>query len=71
MLLCLKFTGASVARWLTHLPFTFKIARSVLSEKFLEPSLHVKRVKVNALPKVVGFLRVLRFPPTWKVGRVG
>ena len=30
----------------------------------LEPSPHVKRVKVNALPKVVGFLRVLRFPPT-------
>jgi hypothetical protein len=30
-----------------------------------------KRVKVNALPKVVGFLRVLRFPPTGKVDRVG
>ena len=27
--------------------------------------------KVNALPKVVGFLRVLRFPPTGKVDRVG
>jgi hypothetical protein len=26
---------------------------------------------VNALPKVVGFLRVLRFPPTGKVDRVG
>jgi hypothetical protein len=36
-----------------------------------EPSPHVKRVKVNALPKVVGFLRVLRFPPTGKVDRVG
>jgi hypothetical protein len=34
----------------------------------LEPSPHVKRVKVNALPKVVGFLR---FPPTGKVDRVG
>jgi hypothetical protein len=33
----------------------------------LEPSPHVKRVKVNALPKVVGFLRVLWFPPTGKV----
>ena len=32
----------------------------------LEPSPRVKRVKVNALPKVVGFLRVLRFPPTGK-----
>ena len=30
-----------------------------------------KRVKVNALPKVVGFPRVLRFPPTGKVDRVG
>jgi hypothetical protein len=30
----------------------------------LEPSPHVKRVKVNALP-------VLRFPPTGKVDRVG
>jgi hypothetical protein len=26
---------------------------------------------VNALSKVVGFLRVLRFPPTGKVDRVG
>jgi hypothetical protein len=26
---------------------------------------------VNALPKVVGFLWVLRFPPTGKVDRVG
>ena len=32
---------------------------------------HVKRVKVNALPKVVGFLRVLRFPPTGNVDRGG
>jgi hypothetical protein len=68
MLLCLKFTGASLARWLTHLPFTFKIARSVLSEKFLEPSLHVKRVKVNALPKVVGFLRVSSHMESWQGG---
>jgi hypothetical protein len=37
----------------------------------LEPSPHVKRVKVNALPKVVDFLRVARFPPTGKVDRVG
>ena len=26
---------------------------------------------VNALPKVVGFLRVLQFPPTGEVDRVG
>jgi hypothetical protein len=30
---------------------------------------HVKRV--NAPPKVVGFLRALRFPPTGNVDRVG
>jgi hypothetical protein len=38
---------------------------------WLNPSPHVKRVKVYALPKVVGFLQVLRFPPTGKVDRVG
>jgi peptidoglycan biosynthesis protein MviN/MurJ (putative lipid II flippase) len=65
--------GASVAKWLAHLPFTSKVAGSNLNENFsmwLEPSPHVKRVKVNAQPKVVGFLR-LRFPPTGKVDRVG
>ena len=36
-----------------------------------ELSPHVKRVKVYALSKVVGFLRALRFPPTGKVDRVG
>jgi hypothetical protein len=52
-----------VAKWLAHLPFTSKAAGSNLSENFsmwVESSPHVKRVKVNALPKVVGFLRVLR-----------
>jgi hypothetical protein len=56
-----------VAKWLAHLPFTSEAAGSSLSENFL----NAKRVKVNALPKVVGFLRVLRFPPTGKVDRVG
>ena len=37
----------------------------------LEPSPKVKRVYANALPKVLGFLRVLRFPATGKVDRVG
>jgi hypothetical protein len=37
----------------------------------LEAIPHVKRVKVNTLPKVVGFLRVLRFPPKGKVDRQG
>ena len=65
---------ARVAKCLAHLPFTSKVAGSNLGENismWLETSPHVKRVKVNALPKVVGFLRVLRFPPTGKVDRVG
>jgi hypothetical protein len=52
------FGGEVVA---AHLPFTSKVADSNLNENFsmrLEPSSYVKRVKVNALPKVVGFLRV-------------
>jgi hypothetical protein len=65
----------SVAKWLAHLPFTSKVAGSNLSENFLNAtriqSSCEKSEKVNALPKVVGFLRVLRFPPTGKVDRVG
>jgi hypothetical protein len=70
----MQLMGLPVAKWLAHLPFTSKVVGSNLNENFsmwLEPSPHVKRVKVNALPKVVGFLRVLRFPPTGKVDRVG
>jgi hypothetical protein len=37
----------------------------------LEPSPHVKRVKSQRSAEVVGFPRVLRFPPTGKVDRVG
>ena len=29
-----KLTGASVAKWLTHLPFTSKVAGSNLNENF-------------------------------------
>ncbi len=32
---------------------------------------YMKRVSQRSLPKVVGFLRVLRFPPTGNVDRVG
>jgi hypothetical protein len=32
----------------------------------LEPSPYVKRVKVNALPKVVGFPRVLSLGPVYE-----
>jgi hypothetical protein len=66
--------GASVAKWLAHLPSPLRPQVQVSVRTFsmrLEPSPHVKRVKVNALAKVVGFLRVLRIPPTGKVDRVG
>ncbi len=62
--------GASVAKWLDYSPFTSKVASSNPSS-VLGPSPHVKRAQVNALQKVVGFLQVLRFPPTGKVDRVG
>ena len=66
--------GASVAKWLAHLPFTSEAAGSSLSENFLNATRtqsSCEKSKVNAMPKVVGFLRVLRFPPTGKVDRVG
>ena len=66
--------GASVAKWLAHLPFTSEAAGSSLSENFLNATRtqsSCEKSKVNALPKVVGFLRVLRFPPKGKVDRVG
>jgi hypothetical protein len=51
-----------------------KVAGSNLSENFslrLEPSPHVKRLKVNAVLEVVDLLQALLFPPTGKVDRVG
>jgi hypothetical protein len=62
-----RFTvlGALLAKQLAHLPSTSKAACSSLSENFL----NAKRVKVNAMPKVMGYLRVLRFPLTGKVDR--
>jgi hypothetical protein len=50
--------GASVAKWLAHLPFTSKVAGSSLSENFsmrLEPSPHVKRVKSQRSAESRGF----------------
>jgi hypothetical protein len=44
--------------------FASEIVGSILATDSCEES-------VNALPKVVGFLLVLRFPPTGKVDRVG
>jgi hypothetical protein len=66
--------GASVAKWLAHLPFTSEAAGSNLTKYFLNATRtqsSCEKSKVNALPKVVGFPRVLRFPPTGKVDRVG
>ena len=75
MRLAMAVLGASVAKWLAHLHFTSEAAGSSLSENFLNAtrtqSSCEKSKKVNALPEVVGFLRVLRFPPTGKVDRVG
>ena len=54
--------------------FHLKVPSSIPSKVHLNvdsnPVLCEKSV-VNALPKVVGFLRVLRFPPTGKVDWVG
>jgi hypothetical protein len=66
--------GASVAKWLAHLPFTSEVAGSNLTKYFLNATRtqsSYEKSKANALPKVVGFPRVLRFPPTGKVDRVG
>jgi hypothetical protein len=37
----------------------------------LNRKVSMRKESVNALPKVVGILRVLRFPPTGNVDRVG
>jgi hypothetical protein len=51
--------GTSVAKWLAHLPFTSEAAGSSLSDNFLlmrlEPSPHVKRVKVQRSAESRGF----------------
>jgi hypothetical protein len=69
-----SFYGASVAKWLAHLLSSLRLQVQASVRTFsmrLELSPHAKTVKVNALPKDVGFLRVLQFPPTGKVDRVG
>ena len=63
--------GTLVAYWSVRSSFTSEVAGSILSENFLnvtrtQCSTHVKE-SVNTLPKVVGFLRALRFPPTGKL----
>ena len=58
-----------MAKWLSYSPFTSEVADSILSSDS-NPVL-MRKAYVNALAKVVGFLRVLLFPPTVKVDRVG
>ena len=58
------FPKSSVAQSSEQAPFTSEFVGLILATDSCEES-------VNALPKVVGFLRVLRFPPTGKVDRVG
>ena len=57
-----------MAQWSERSPFTSEVADSILSENVLnvirtQCSIHA----VNTLPKVMGFLRALRFPPTRKL----
>jgi hypothetical protein len=57
--------GASVALSSEPAPFTSEFVGSILATDSCEKS------QSTLCPKVVGFLRVLRFPPTGKVDRVG
>jgi hypothetical protein len=66
--------GATVAKWLAHLPFTSEAAGSNLTEYILNATRtqsSCEKSKSQRSAEVVGFPRVLRFPPTGKVDRVG
>jgi hypothetical protein len=58
-----------VAQSSEQAPFTSEIVGSILATNSCMTLLW--KESVNALPKVVGFLRELRFPPTGNVDRVG
>ena len=60
---CIRRFGGAVVR---ASAFTSEFVGSILTTDSFE-----KSQPVNALPKVVGFLRVLWFPPTGKVDRTG
>ena len=64
-----KTFGASVAQSSEQAPFTSEIVGSILATDSCMTLMW--KESVNALPKLVGFLRVLRFPPTGNVDRVG
>ena len=64
--------GASVAKWLAHLPFTSEAAGSSLSEYSLNATRTQSLCEESKSQRsAVDFPRVLRFPPTGKVDRVG
>ena len=67
MLRTIKDNGASVAQWSVRSPFTSEVAGSILSGNFPSATRLMRKESVNTLPKVVGFLRALRFPPTGKL----
>jgi hypothetical protein len=54
-----------VAQSSKQTPFTSEMVAPILATDSCD-----KIESVNVLPKVVGFLQVPRFPPTWKVDRV-
>ena len=64
-----SYIGASVAQSSEQATFTSEIVGSMLATDSCMTLMW--KESVNALPKVVGFLRVLRFPPTGNVDRVG
>ena len=67
----LNASGASVGlRWLSRLSDVLPPLRSWVRSLY-RASDRTWEEFVNTLPKVVGFLRVLRFPPTGKVDWVG
>jgi hypothetical protein len=63
--------GASVAQSSEQAPFTSEIMAVMGSILATDSCMALMwKESVNALPKVVGFLRVLQFPPTRNVDRV-
>ena len=66
----MRFHGCNRSRWLSRLSDVLPPLRSWVRALY-RASDRTWEEFVNTLPKVVGFLRLLRFPPTGKVDRVG
>jgi hypothetical protein len=70
---CNNNKGLPVVKWLAHYFSPLRSQDQISVRTFsmrLEPSPLAKRAKVNALPKVLGPLRVLQFSPTGKADGV-